>query len=76
MAKKTRQNIISLALTDEEYEEVKARSDELEKSIQQYLRDEIWGNQDHQALLKCLIKLERTMNGLRQDFRMVYFPDG
>lgn len=39
MAKKTRQNIISLALTDEEYEEVKARSDELEKSIQQYLRD-------------------------------------
>lgn len=75
MAKKTRPNTLTLALSNDEYNEARDRANELEITIQEYLRQQIWGDNQQEQLLKCLIKLERTMNGLRQDFRAVYFPD-
>ena len=75
MAKKTRPNVIALALSNQEYEEARQRANELEISIQEFLRNQIYGDNDQQLLIKTLVRLERVMTGLRQDFRAVYFPD-
>lgn len=74
--------MIPLSLSDEEHEKIRCEANETERTMQDVIREKLYGTTEHLALLGALSRLERSIKenteqikGLRQDFRAVYFPN-